>query len=1064
MSKRLSLCLLLWWAAVVSPAQQPVLPARANVAAYDDENAISKLAYRDSPYFLELSGSWEQQHTDSSIVYSRPIDVEKVWREFRVYLNVRGGRAVRVSLDGVFVGRAGDSRHWNEFLLSPHLKYGRPNTLTIEALKHSDEALLERSDLGQGLNGNPFILFKNDPGIDDFVLQADYDVATATGTLAVDARIFNGKKKGKYYLDAEIWSPNGRTFDRIGRWVVFDKTADATLDLSRSWNGVTPWSAENPALYTLVLRLRNENMDEEEVVGARFGFRTVEVKDGRLQLNGKPITLKGITYGIGHTDNVAYRERVRQDLLRFKRNNINAVRTAGYSPIDRWFYEQCDALGLYVVCDANLMPVSTQRHAVATDKDFIPLFERRVENLYGEYKNHTSIIAWSLGDSRDNGVCMQAAYRRLKAIETRRPVLFSGADYSPNTDLVVVSKPKEKALRQALSKGANRPLLLFAAVSDTNFADMDPLWTLVENNPQLQGGFVDTGYLSPTMLADLKGLYSPFDVRQTKRSLDEAEFVVYNRNDFADFSAYILEYTIFTNLRASITAGDLPVAIAAGGAEKVTVPIPPVTLQPGEELFVRFDLAARTHRVGEGHLGSRVFLLQQAPLRMQKHGAMESNGMLDTVPIPHSLVFLGHGDWRVDTIGTTFRRPDATTYCRDYMLRYTANDGTHVCDVRSTYTVFPSGDAVVDYSIAPAEQSLATKLVPAVRVNHGADSMAWFGLDREVVLSNRNFAVLGIFDASANSLRRTQVRWCAAHTGKRGLFMQLFGNQFQLCNEGHTAVLVPDSATSHLRLRLRPYHDIHPQSLTGVDFPRMDEGMLPPPDITAMQSRFTSPMNITLSCPSTKEIRYTLDGSEPTPASPLYTKPFTIASTTVVKARAYAKGLPPSFTATRKFSYDYIASVAFSRKPSTPYNAGADTLLFDGIKAGIHDLTKGWVGFSGDGATIDLRLSKSIAVDCVVLRFAHSPQIWAFSPVSVGLSFSQDGTTYTPIQEVETPLDPASQDNADARVVEIRVPVQATETSFVKITAHALDAIPAWHRAKGLKPWLLMDEVEIIEK
>jgi beta-galactosidase/beta-glucuronidase len=42
----------------------------------------------------------------------------------------------------------------------------------------------------------------------------------------------------------------------MGRWVVFDKSTDATVDLSRSWTGITPWSAENPALYTLVLRLR----------------------------------------------------------------------------------------------------------------------------------------------------------------------------------------------------------------------------------------------------------------------------------------------------------------------------------------------------------------------------------------------------------------------------------------------------------------------------------------------------------------------------------------------------------------------------------------------------------------------------------------------------------------------------------------------------------------------------------------------------------------------------------------------------------------------------------------
>ena len=70
----------------------------------------------------------------------------------------------------------------------------------------------------------------------------------------------------------------------MGRWVVFDKSTTATVDLSRTWSNVEPWSAESPKLYTAVVRLRNEEMEEEEVVGARFGFRRVEVKDGAAVL------------------------------------------------------------------------------------------------------------------------------------------------------------------------------------------------------------------------------------------------------------------------------------------------------------------------------------------------------------------------------------------------------------------------------------------------------------------------------------------------------------------------------------------------------------------------------------------------------------------------------------------------------------------------------------------------------------------------------------------------------------------------------------------------------------
>lgn len=1066
MRKGLSMCLLLMQLPVMLFAQVAVggaLPARANVAAYDNEDGILKLAYRDSPYCLELSGSWQQQRTDSSIIYSRQIDVEKVWREFRVYLNVRCGRAVRVSLNGALVGRAGDSRHWNEFLLSPHLKYGRQNTLAIEALAQAQDALLERDDLQQGLNGTPCILFKNDPGIDDFTLLADYDAASATGSLAVDARIFNGKKKGKYYLEAEVWSPNGRTLDRMGRWVVFDKTADATLDLSRSWSGVTPWSAETPALYTLVLRLRDENMDEEEVVGARFGFRRVEVRDGQLLLNGKAITLKGVTYCLEHTEGHAGRERIRQDLVAMKSNNINAVRTSRYSPMEPWFYEQCDNLGLYVVCDANLMPASSQRHAVATDKEFIPLFERRVENLHGKYKNYTSIIMWSLGESRDNGVCMQAAYRRLKAIEKQRPVLFAGADYSDNTDLVAFSRPTVQVLRQAVSKNSDRPLVMAASVSTDDFPQLESLWTLVENSRQLQGGFVDAWPLPSAMLSDLKGLYSPFDVRPAKQSLDEAEFIIYNRNDHSDFSAYRLEYTIFTNLRPNITAGDLPVAIPGGGTDKVKITIPPVDLVPGEELFIRFDLVRRNAvKVSANNiLGTRAFPLAQAPPRIDNSELADAD--FSAARLPHNLFFFGHEDWRTDTLGHVLRQPAPGISCADYMLRYTTADGTEMCDVRATYTRFPSGDVTVDYTIAPTDRLKGTALQPAISVGHGADSLMWFGLDRQVCFSDRHSGILGIHSDAARGLDRRQVRWCAAHVGTQGLFMELLGNQFRMISEGSKVILVPPVVES-LRLHMAPYRGRDPQLLAGRQFPEMKAGSVEPPVISASDSRFTAPLTVTLSSHHKGDIRYTLDGSEPTEASPLYTKPFSIVATTVVKARVYARDCQPSFTATRKFNYDYIVATSFSRKPSTPYNVGTDTILFDGEKGNIGDLTRAWLGFSGSGVAVTLRLAKPIAVDHLILRFAHSPQLWAFAPAEIKLSFSDDGTNYSAPQSIGMPLDPVSQEEENPRVVEIREPVDRTGVAFVKVEINAITAIPAWHRAKGLKPWLLMDEIEIIEK
>ena len=222
MRRLLAMVVLLW--PMFALESQPVMTPRANVAAYDGDEGIDRLAYRESPYYLELSGSWKQQHTDSSVIYRRQLDVDKVWKEYLVFLNVRCGRACRVYVNDKEVGYEDDSRLWHEFSLDKYLKYGKPNTLTIEAMLHPQGALLEDSTLTVGLNGEPYLLFKTDPCISDMAVLTDYEAGN--GTLGIDVQVYNSRRKGRYYVEVEVWDPKGQQLDRMGRWVIFDKKSD----------------------------------------------------------------------------------------------------------------------------------------------------------------------------------------------------------------------------------------------------------------------------------------------------------------------------------------------------------------------------------------------------------------------------------------------------------------------------------------------------------------------------------------------------------------------------------------------------------------------------------------------------------------------------------------------------------------------------------------------------------------------------------------------------------------------------------------------------------------------
>lgn len=1063
---------------------QPVSVPRSNVVVYDDDRAVEKLAYRESPYYLELAGSWKQRRTDSSLIYSRQIEVDRVWKDYQVFLNVRCGRACRVYINDKVVGYADDSRNWNEFLLNKYLKYGKFNTLAIEAIKRPQGALLEDTAIAVGLNGEPYILFKTDPGISDIGLSADYDVMTSSGTLTVDARVFNSRHKGRWYMEVEVWDPQGRQLDRMGRWVVFDKRTEEQLDISRSWPDIEPWSAERPTLYTVVVRLRNEKMEEEETIGARIGFRHVEIMEGQLVVNGKPITVKGVNYGIEHTEGLASREQIRRDIVAMKRNNINAVRTARFSPMDAFFYELCDHYGLYVVADANLMPLSSQHQAVATDQSFASLFERRVENLYGRYKNHTSIIAWCLGDTRDNGVCMAAAYRRLKALEKQRPVIFPGADFSEYTDIVAPALPTMSTLRQALSKSSERPFLMMPSVNSSNFANLGDIWQFVTTQRQLQGGFVASWPLGGVMLAELKQLYSPFSMSLSKVTQDEAEFVVYNNNDFTSFGNYLLEYTIYTNLRSNIVAGDLPVAMGGGESDKVSMRIPDLELQPGEELFIRFDVNRRRNRkidwLGtspqELAVGTVVFPL---PARNGQRRQLDTKGsVLDTALLADSaliapvLAFEGHTDWRPNTIAVARRQPDNSTLCVDAMLQYTSPTGTPMCDVRLSYTLYSTGDLVADYSISPTDRVRGT-LMPVLTVVPSldkTDTLRWFGAGRETLFRNSN-TVVGVYEKPLSAVNgsRGEVRWCAVGRND-GLFCQLVDTLCSFYITDGALYVKPLKAGHHLRVRIGPYNaDRQPEECYAVSCPAVVSGIIEPPTISASAVRFSQPLTVTISNKAIGQsgnqaiIRYTLDGSEPTEKSAIYTLPLTLTSTTVVKARAYVKDMPPSFTATHKFNYDYIVRTTFSRKANTPCNIGADTILFDGENGSMDDLSRGWLGFSGTAPVTVVELAKPIDIEYLVLRYAHSPAVWAFAPREVMLTFSADGRGWGDTIRYTVPFEPASQDNSADQLVELRVPVARQAVAYIKIEASTIDKMPAWHRGKGLKPWLMMDEIVVSE-
>ena len=182
-----------------------------------------------------------------------------------------------------------------------------------------------------------------------------------------------------------------------------------------------------------------------------------------------------------------------------------------------------------------------------------------------------------------------------------------------------------------------------------------------------------------------------------------------------------------------------------------------------------------------------------------------------------------------------------------------------------------------------------------------------------------------------------------------------------------------------------------------------------------------------------------------------------------MKARAFKKGSTPSFTSIRRFNYDYIVKATYTNKANTPYNYNPETLLFDGEQGDVSELSHGWLGFSGNDLNVVFELSKAIELQQVTVNFAHVPDAWAFAPTAVQVFVSADGENYSPAINAKLKYAPEEESMNKAQRVTVTVDVNRTDVRYVRLVAKNLGRIPAWHKAKGLRPWIMVDEVQLME-
>lgn len=208
----------------------------------------------------------------------------------------------------------------------------------------------------------------------------------------------------------------------------------------------------------------------------------------------------------------------------------------------------------------------------------------------------------------------------------------------------------------------------------------------------------------------------------------------------------------------------------------------------------------------------------------------------------------------------------------------------------------------------------------------------------------------------------------------------------------------------------------------------------------------------------TGEMRYTLDGSEPTAQSPLYTGEFKIKENTLVRVAVFDKGRKGSESRARFYKRPNNYSIHISSQCNPQYSAGGQGALLDGIRGEL-DWRKGdWQGYQGQDfeCILDLKSEKEIAkVSC---SFLEDTKSWIFFPVKVEIEISNDGKNYSILGTYENKQ---TSKDGDWRIADFEVKGKKQKARYVRVRAVNYGNLPEWHPGKGNPAFIFIDEITI---
>ena len=494
-----------------------MVPGHIELAGYDKIRYINTMypwegkEYHRGAYSMEATGAEEGMFSEAQYnpvgSYIKYFDLDKNMCGKRIHICFEGvEEAMYLWLNGQFIGYAEDSFTPSEFDLTPYIKE-KGNVLAVQVHKMSTAAFLEDQDFFRffGIFRNVTLKAIPDVHLEDVwfkpVLNQDNERGSVSVSMKVSATDSQNVTAGFILKDREenILVEKSLQLNKENNHL----EGTICVDLE----SVKLWDNHNPYLYHAYVELKAEDGSLAEVIPYDIGFRRIEIIDKVVYLNGKRLVITGVNRHEwnARTGRCIGIEDMKADISCILRNNINSVRTCHYPDQIPWYY-MCDDAGIYVMAETNLESHGSFQKLGAIEPSCnvpgsIPQWRdavlERAKNNFETFKNHTSILFWSLGNESYAGDDIEAMNVYFAEKQDGRLVHYESSYYNRAyedtiSDLETRMYAKPEDVEEYLNNSPKKPYILCEFMHDmgNSMGGLGSYMKLIDKYDRYHGGFI----------------------------------------------------------------------------------------------------------------------------------------------------------------------------------------------------------------------------------------------------------------------------------------------------------------------------------------------------------------------------------------------------------------------------------------------------------------------------------------------------------------------------------------------------------------------------------------------